>query len=147
MPVRRERTNQIFDPVLRVEHTALKADKLVYLLVANKPIWYGRDYSRVVYVGTTEKGLRRIAGSTAYRVKEAIDKLRGIRRLEAYVIWCKPRRKVRMWRKLERAILLAFREVYGRVPMLNSHGKKIKETNEFKLFSRKAITRIVRRYG
>ena len=37
---------------------------------------------------------------------------------------------MKTWKKLERALLLAFRAEYGRIPFCNSQGNRIKETDE-----------------
>jgi hypothetical protein len=142
----RIRVKKIADPVLKVERTALKAKRLDYLLVANRPLRYGKQFSRIVYVGTTTHGLRRIASSAASRAEEAL-KLPGVTRVEAFVLHCNPRRHVKTWRVLERGILLAFREAFANhVPKLNIQGKRIREKGEFKIYSRSALIRIVKSY-
>jgi hypothetical protein len=45
---RRRNVNQIFDPVLIVNISATNVKRLVYLLVANRPVRYGKEYSRIV---------------------------------------------------------------------------------------------------
>ena len=146
------RVNQIYDRVLSVEISATKVKRLVYLLVANRPIRYQRNYSRILYVGTTEKGIRRVAQSASRRIVDARRELNGIRRLDAYVIWVRtkagPQSKKGMnfWRILERAVLLRFRELYNEPPHLNGTGHKMKERNEFDVFRRRAIDRIILRY-
>ena len=146
MTIRRAKIKQIFDPVLAVERSALRARKLVYLLVANKPIRYGKKYSRIVYVGTTEHGVRRIASSAANRAGKALG-LPGVTRVEAFVLHCKLRKHVKMWEILERAVLLAFRDEFNdQVPRLNIQGRGIRVKNEFKIFSRPQLRRIVNRY-
>jgi hypothetical protein len=146
------RVNQIYDPVLSVEISATKVKRLVYLLVANRPIPYDKGYSRIVYVGTTGKGVRRIAASASNHIIGAGNKLKGIRRLDAYVIWSKskagPQTKkgAKFWGILERAVLLRFRELYQEPPHLNGTGHKMKERNEFAVYRRGTIDRIILRY-
>ncbi len=74
----KRRINQIYDPVITVDIAATKVKRLVYLLVANRPIKYGKDYSRIVYVGTTGHGIRRIAYSASKHIVGANRKLKGI---------------------------------------------------------------------
>ena len=88
---KRRRIRQSFDPVLTIDARQTNVRRLVYVLVANRPIRYGRDYSRIVYIGTTEHGIRRIAGSASRRVTQALEQLHGIKRLDAFVIWTSPR--------------------------------------------------------
>jgi hypothetical protein len=49
-----------------------------------------------------------------------------------------------MWLKLERALLLGFREIYSEVPRCNIHGKGYVEGDEFEYFSRSRIKGIIR---
>lgn len=45
------------------------------------------EFNWIVYVGTTEQGIRRIAGSASRRVTQALEQLHGIKRLDAFVVW------------------------------------------------------------
>jgi len=45
-----------------------RREKLVYILLAPKPQKYPRGRSRIMYVGTTEKGISRIAGSVSNKI-------------------------------------------------------------------------------
>jgi len=40
-------------------------------------------------------------------------------------------------------MLLAFRAKYGSVPVCNSHGKKMKEADEFDYFGRDAVRKLI----
>ena len=148
----RRRINQLYDPILSIEITATRVKRLVYLLVANRPMRYGRDYSRIVYIGTTGHGVRRIASSASRHIVEAGEQLKGIRRLDAYVVWAKvkggrqTRRGMNFWAVLERAMLLRFREKYGEPPKLNRTGYRMKERAEFEAFRKRTIDRIINRY-
>jgi hypothetical protein len=44
-------------------------------------------------------------------------------------------------------MLLAFRAEYGSVPVCNSQGKKIKETDEYDYFAREAVRKLVDNLG
>jgi len=57
--------------------------------------------------------------------------------------WCTPRRRVRTWHKLERALLLQFRDLFGRVPICNTHGQQMVETDEFYYFARARVTDVI----
>ena len=81
--------------------------------------------------------------------KKAGDLLQlpGINTLEARIITCNGRSKVKTWEKLERALLLEFRREYGEVPVGNTQGKGIREGDEFKYFQRTRIRSIVAALG
>jgi len=49
----------------------------------------------------------------------------GIRHLEARIIRCGRKQAVETWRKLERALLLKFRESYGKIPLANKAGSRM----------------------
>src|SRR5262249_3047931 len=103
---------------------------------------YRLGRSRIAYIGTTKKGLARVAQSVATKADEILGE-RGILTVHARLVTCPPRRRIKMWLKLERAFLLGFREVFGEKPWWNSHGKRMKERDEFRYFSKARIRRIV----
>src|SRR5207302_1098835 len=107
---------------------------LVYVILLGKTIKYrfGRR-SHIAYIGTTSRGVDRIAASAA-AVAPRVLSLHGVKEFSVRLVTCTPRRRVRTWRKLERAMLLAFRERYGDIPRLNTQGRNIRETDEFKIF-------------
>ena len=78
----------------------------------------------------------------AVRANDILE-LRGVRSFTARIITCPPRRNVSTWLKLERALLLGFKEKFGEVPKCNSHGKRMKETDEFRYFRKKGVLRVV----
>lgn len=122
------------DHALEATRVSSGKSKLVYILVADKKIRYESGKSRIAYIGTTEKGNARIAQSVAFRADD-IFSIRGVRSFHARVITCKPRRKVKTWRQLERALILTFKEMFGEVPHCNTHGKKMTRSKEFNYFS------------
>jgi hypothetical protein len=148
---RRRRVNQIYDPVLSVEVSSTKTKELVYLLAADRPIRYGNQFSRIVYIGTTKKGVSRIAGSASRHIGVAADQLRGLRRLDAFVVAARSRRGpkthkgVKAWFLLEHALLLKFWQKYGSGPILNGTGKP-RPRHEFDVFAGSSIQRIIERY-
>lgn len=100
----------------------------MYVLVQDKKFSYPSGRSRVVYIGTTKSGANRVAQSAAYWA-ETILRGHGVRHFEARIITCRPRQRVKTWVKLERALLLVFKEIYGDVPKCNTQGKNITDVN------------------
>lgn len=110
------------NPVIVIARTALHEDKLVYVACANRAIPYPRGRSRIVYIGTTKNGVSRIAASAARAGKRFLS-MHGVKSLSLFVVTCRRRPGARTWRKLERALLLAFKEQFGSVPVGNTQGK------------------------
>lgn len=129
-------------PAITATRVSIGKSKLVYVLVCDKKLTYSTGRSRVAYIGTTEKGIARISRSVAARADKILA-LRGVNEFEARIITCGSRQRVRTWYKLERAMLLMFRDMYGEVPVCNSHDKRIKETDEFDYFRPKRLRRIL----
>lgn len=142
MPLRRLPLSLTRDHAIEATRVSIGKLKLVYVLVADKRISYGKYKSRVVYIGTTKNGAARIAGSVAARA-EVIPGLRGVRKFHARIVTCAPRQHVKTWRLLERALILEFKALHGCIPTCNTHGARFKERNEFKVFSRKRIRGIL----
>ena len=126
------------DEALRATRVSIGKNRLVYVLVADKRLKYAKGKSRIAYVGTTTKGVARIAKSVAFRAYDILE-LHGVRSFGARIITCKRRQNVSTWRKLERALLLVFREQLGGPPYCNSHGSRMKETDEFRYFSKSGV--------
>ncbi len=131
---------------LEMHRLAIKADKLVYVLLTNRKLKYTYGKSRIAYIGTTKKGVSRIVESAAKKAGDLLQ-LHGIKTLQAQIITSTGRSKVKTWEKLERALLLEFRAAYGEVPVGNTQGKGIKEGDEFKYFQRTRIRSIVAALG
>jgi len=146
---RKYKINEPFEPVLTVESGVTSKKEVVYLLVSNRPERYPRGRSRIVYVGRTRNGIKRIAASAANKITEALENLRGVRRLRAFIVWTNPLAKERRHLPyvLERAILLSFRQEFGTVPRLNRQGIRIRIKDEFAYFRERAVHRIVIRYS
>src|SRR5215510_11573437 len=89
------------DPVVVVERQSINERKLVYVIVANRPISYADGRSRIAYIGTTQHGLNRIASSIAARAPDVL-RIRGVRRFEVHVLTVTGRGHVKTWVKLER---------------------------------------------
>jgi hypothetical protein len=128
---------------MTVNRVAIGNDRLVYAICADKKVPYQYGQSPIVYFGTTGKGVDRIAQSAAYRSSEVLG-MHGVKSFEVRVITCGPRQGIKSWKMLERALILGFRAEFGEVPKCNSHGKKMKETREFEVFSRDRIRQVIR---
>jgi hypothetical protein len=120
--------------------------KLVYVICANKKIKYTSGRSPIAYIGTTKKGIERVAQSVAYRADDILSK-HGVNSFEVRIITCGVRRRVRTWRKLERALLLVFKERFGGVPYCNTVGKNFIEGDEFRYFSKRRVMNIIDNLG
>jgi hypothetical protein len=120
----------------------IRKQKLVYVLIADKRLKYKNGKSRIAYVGTTKNGVARIAQSVATRA-EVILGLNGVHEFHARIITCNQRQRVKTWCKLERALILKFRERFGEIPYCNTSGKRMKQTDEFSYFRPSRIANII----
>ena len=132
-------------PAVTITRTAVKNDRLVYLAVANKAVKYQYGRSRIVYIGTTKRGARRIALSAAAKASEMLSDY-GISSLEFFVVSCQARQGVKTWHKLERGLILTFREIHGEIPSCNSQGSKIKWMDEDWYFTRRRLRSVIEMY-
>jgi hypothetical protein len=123
---------------LKATRVSIGKNKLVYVLIADKRQRYAKGKSRIVYIGTTKKGVGRVAGSVASRA-EHILRLRGVTSFHARVITCQPRQSIPTWLMLERAFLLSFKTKFGEIPVCNSHGKGMREGDEYRYFHKKGV--------
>jgi len=125
---------------------ALGTDRLVYILAANKPVKYPRGRSRIVYIGTTKRGVRRVASSVATRA-EGLFEGRGMRTVNAHLLtYTRKSGGQKLWLKLERAILFMFQYQYGRIPLLNKVGSHFWPGKEFTHFSRRTLLKRIRAF-
>jgi hypothetical protein len=106
-------------PSLVINRTAFKDDKLVYIIRANRKLRYRFGDSRIAYIGTTRKGARRIASSAVGKGEDLLYRY-GIKHLELHIVTCGKIQGIESWKKLERALILRFRESFGDVPVANS---------------------------
>ncbi len=127
---------------MQVTRVSIGKKKLGYLILVKKPLRYPWGRSRIAYIGTTKKGMGRIAQSAAARA-EGILSLHGVREFTVRVLTCSPRSNVKTWVQLERALLLVFRHQYGALPKCNTQGKNMKHRDEFKYFKRDRIEQIL----
>ncbi|TAK54741.1 MAG: hypothetical protein EPO24_12920 [Bacteroidetes bacterium] len=74
-----------------ITRSAIKNDKLVYIAIANKPMDYNDGKrSRIVYIGTTQAGAKRIAQSAASKAENLL-KEHGVKSLDFYTVSSKLR--------------------------------------------------------
>ena len=132
--------------VMMVHRRVLKRKKVVYLLTAVSPVKYRGGRSQIVYIGTTKRGVGRIAGSAAGRAEEIMS-ARGLKEINVFVISCSSRPGVPTWEWLEDALLAEFRSEYEELPMCNSQGKKKKWTDDLdRMFKRKVISGVLKHF-
>lgn len=130
------------DEALRATRVTIGKSKLVYLLIADKRLNYSKGKSRIAYIGTTQRGIARIARSVAVRADDILS-LHGVRAFHARIVTCRPRQRVETWKKLERALLIRFREQFGDVPVCNHHGKNMKRGDEFEYFAVRGVDNVI----
>ena len=109
---------------MTLHRNILKRKKVVYLVIAPKPIRYKFGRSRIAYIGTTEKGADRVAPSGAHRAQQVFD-LRGFRELDVFVVSSKGGPGKVAWPKvLEGALLATFFREYMQLPLCNKVGPR-----------------------
>jgi hypothetical protein len=134
------------EPVITVTRQACHNDKLVYIICARKPQKYRGGRSSILYIGTTKKGVRRMASSAASKAMYFLQHW-GVRHLDVYVVTCKLKPGLRVWLKLERGLLLAFREMFGELPRGNRQGKNIFWNDEHVYFKYRPLRRMIESYS
>lgn len=133
------------EPVLKLAHHAVKDQKLVYLIAVQTRWRYQRGSSHIIYIGTTRKGLDRIADSIAKKAQQIFD-LHDVHGAQVHVVTCGPRQRVKTWLELERALLVTFRKLYGELPELNKKGKKLPRVDPAKFFNPSNLESIVKQF-
>jgi hypothetical protein len=131
---------------IKITRSAFKADRLVYVAVANAKLKYPHGKSRIVYIGTTKAGARRIASSAAYRAPDLLG-LYGVKDLSFFIITCASRQAVQTWRKLESGLILTFKYLYGEPPKCNRKGKNQKLKDELEYFTRNRLEAVIKYYS
>ena len=128
--------------LLTITRSRQWTDKMVYILAANKPHKYGNGRSQILYIGTTKKGAGRPAASAVNKASAAFYNLRGVKTINVHLVTCSPRKAMQTWRRLESALLDAFRSRYFQLPRYN----KVRPTTKEGLFSTKALAKIIDRF-
>ena len=126
----------------RITRECIRSKRLVYVILADKKLQYASGRSRIAYIGTTRKGTSRVLGSLAFRAK-TILRWRGVRECHVKVVTCASRHGVQTWRKLERALLVVFKELYGEVPRCNTHGARMKPRDAFDYFKCSRVRNVI----
>jgi len=127
---------------MQVTSVSIGKKKLVYAILVKKSLKYKWGRSRIAYIGTTKKGVARIAQSVAARAHDVLS-IYGVREFMVRIVTFSPRPNVKTWQKLERALLIVFLHKYGEIPKCNTQGKKMKERDEFKYFTRSRLDRVL----
>ena len=130
------------NPAIIINRTAFRDNKLVYVARANKKLRYPWGRSRIAYIGTTKKGARRIASSAAVRGADLLYEY-GIKHLMLNVVTCGKVPGVETWRKLERALLIRFKQRYGKIPRANKTGTKMRPKDERRYFTTDKLDKIL----
>jgi hypothetical protein len=119
---------------LTCTRAALGLDEVAYVIVADRRQAYPTGTSRIVYIGTSGRGLSRMAASAAARAPAALE-LPGVRRVHVVPVSYR-RREVAANLLLERALLATFRDAFGDLPALNRRGGVMRLDIAFSVFSR-----------
>jgi hypothetical protein len=127
---------------MQVTRVSIGKKKLVYAILVKRALKYPWGRSKIAYIGTTKKGVARIAQSVAARAQDVLS-IYGVREFMVRIVTCSPKPGVKTWQKLERALLLVFRHKYGALPKCNTQGKKMKQRDEFKYFTRRRLERVL----
>lgn len=131
------------DEAITVDRMSVAKRKLAYVICADRKLKYEKGRSRIAYIGTTSNGIDRFAQSAAYHSDTIFD-LGRIYQFRVYVVTCTARQKVKTWRRLERALLLMFREIYGEIPEGNTHGNRFKWTDkDLQYFTKKRLRTVI----
>lgn len=129
-------------PAMTMRRVALDHDRLVYVICADRKLRYKNDYSQIAYIGTTRNGIDRVASSAAHRSWDVLWS-HGVQSFDVRIVTCRARQGFKSWLKLERALILAFREKFGEPPMCNVQGRAMKLRDEFDRFSYQRLSRII----
>ena len=128
---------------IEVDRISIGRLKLAYVACADRKLRYTKGRSRIAYIGTTKTGFQRVAQSAANRADD-IPGLRGVNKLHVRIVTCTSRQHVKTWHKLERALIIAFRERFGEIPKCNSQGKRFVWTEaEDKLFRKRRLLNVI----
>lgn len=133
-------------PAVVINRSAVATKRLVYIAVANKKRKYTYGRSKIVYIGTTQAGASRVASSAASKAKQLLG-LYGVTHLEFHVLSCSARQNVETWKKLERGLLIEFREMYGDIAECNKQGNRMKWRDELTYFTKRRLRSIIQEYS
>jgi hypothetical protein len=136
------------EPLLTVNRSKQTSGtkRMVYILVAKKPLKYENGKSRIIYIGTTGKGTRRPATSAVDKASEAFGELHGVREIDAYIVTSGGRKAVRTWEHLESSLLAIFLGRYLELPHYNKKRGSIRYSEDVTMFKRKTLDKILLRF-
>lgn len=129
-------------PAIEVTRVALDDEKCAYVVVADKKLRYPKGRSRIAYIGTTKNGASRIAASAAERAPVVLS-LHGVESFTVRVVSCRPRQRVKTWNKLEAALALMHKEMFGEVPRCNGTFHKKTWGDILNYFEKKRLRTII----
>ena len=129
-------------PAITMRRVALEHERLVYVICADRKLKYPGGYSQIAYIGTTKNGVARFIQSAAYRSWDVLWS-RGVQSFDVRIVTCRARQGFKSWVKLERALIITFREMFGEPPMCNVQGRRIKLADEYERFSEDRLKRII----
>jgi hypothetical protein len=102
----------------------LKPGRYVYFIAVEKPIWYNKDKSKIVYIGKTEKhaheALFSMAQQIVYTIPQRLRKRRFGNHVSIHFIELNAAIQPK---EIETALLYAFHARYGDIPKCNTQGK------------------------
>jgi len=129
---------------MTVRRVALEHDRLVYVICADRKLRYANGkFSQIAYIGTTKNGLSRLSSSAAQRAADVLWS-HGVQSFDIRLVTCLGRKGLKSWRRLERAMIIAFRDMFGVVPLCNKQGIWFEEDSEFRTFNRSRIEQVIR---
>jgi hypothetical protein len=70
-----------------------------------------------------------------------------MKHLDLIIVLCTRRQGVETWRKLERALIIRFRERFGAIPKGNNQGKNMHWRDELDYFATKRLDKILDELG
>jgi hypothetical protein len=140
--VRKPRLKVYNNPAITITRTAYAASELVYIAYANKPLRYQFGESHIAYIGTTKNGVWRVAHTAAWKAEDLFTR-KGVYTLEFYIISAPRKGRRATYHKLERALLLHFRERFGSIPHANKQGKNFRRRDEYDYVTRQKVEKII----
>lgn len=133
------------NPLLRISRSATRDTRVVYLAIANRKFRYHLGKSPIVYIGTTKIGIRRVAHSAASKAEQIIKEY-NCKYLDFYTISASGYPGVAIWEKLERALIIRFRELYGDVPKYNQSFRKARWREEKRYFKESVLDKMIHHF-
>lgn len=130
-------------PALTMRRVALEHEKLIYVICADRKLRYPKGFSQIAYIGTTRTGVSRIASSAAYRSGDVLWS-HGVQSFDVRVVTCNPRKGIKSWLRLERALILSFKDIFDGIPLCNIQGSGFEEGREFDTFKRSRLHEVIR---